>query len=124
MSTDLQTEANRRARNEIARCEQLHKFGGVLIQPGVIPVPTWDEAYAVALKIETEDARSRLETAALRKAFNELPLREQLIRSLELELDIASNGLGMPLDHDKIERLRKAVDEARSVEPLIREAAE
>lgn len=111
----IEAEATRRARHEITRCDLLNKFGGVLVRPGTIPVPTWEVAYATALRDVERDERDRLELEALRKAFRELPVREQLIRSAELRLEIAEHGLAQPLDDEEIARLRADIDRSKAI---------
>ena len=49
--------------------------------------------------------------------FRKLPLHEQLIQSLELELCRAQSGLAMgPVDTDKVARLKQQIAEARAVQ--------
>jgi hypothetical protein len=71
--------------------------------------PSWQDCFDAELRRVLSDAADIRELRLARKAIHALPLREQLIRSAEWELHKARNGLGMPIDSDKVARLEEAL---------------
>lgn len=66
-------------------------------------------------QVEAEHiATTRRQRAEIEEANARLPLRQQLIASLRLELEKAIHGLAQPLDHDRIARLRHAIAAAEA----------
>ncbi len=64
----------------------------------------------IALRYFLEVARQAQGAELARRAHAALPLRDQLIASAELQLTIARDGMGMPLDRAKVRRLTAARD--------------
>jgi hypothetical protein len=71
---------------------------------------SWQECFDAELQQVLSDATDIRELRLSRQIVHALPLREQLIRSGEWEVDKARRGLGMPIDPDKIARLEEALE--------------
>ncbi len=78
-----------------------------------IPLP-FSEVLATERKVARDSAECIAACRKGRKQVQGLPLKEQLIRSLEYELYKAENGLGMPFDHDLVKRIKAKIAEARA----------
>lgn len=78
---------------------------------------TYSQFYAIEYKSALEAAHLIAAVRRQQIEFRKLPLREQLIQSLELELCRAESGLAMgPVDTDKVARLKQQIAEARAVQ--------
>lgn len=78
----------------------------------------------IALRQVLEFARRQRDAELARRAHAALPVREQLIRSAELQLTIARDGMGMPLDVDKVRRLTAAFEAVKAMPTEHAQAAE
>lgn len=75
------------------------------------------DIYRSQLRSFTSLARSMAAVRKARKEAEALPLREKLIRSLELELYRAERGLATgPVDVENVNRLRRTIAAARTVD--------
>ncbi len=76
-------------------------------------IGSWQDCFESELRRVMSDAADIRELRVARQVVHALPLREQLIRSAEWELHKARNGLGMPIDQDKVARLEEALDRVK-----------
>ena len=89
----------------VARYRAVTKYWRYLDEMRTPPF-SFGELRMAELASARDEAECRSRVIKARKAVQGLPLREQLIRSLQYELHRAENGMGMPVDPQKIEEIK------------------